>query len=151
MTPDQARREIKLMHWSTDPACWRNYVQDLIYGAATSPTDYARQVAKRRRGADLAKAMCWGREMGDELRRLYPEAVGIIGLARAATGEDLAGKARAERWAATTIQCAAWLPKPPGGDRQLAQAERARRSGVTDEQRQSAADALAIEIVSNAF
>lgn len=131
-----------VMHWSTDPACWRNYVQDLIYGAATGPTDYARQVSLRRRDADLTKAMRWGRELGDELRRLYPEAAGIIGLARAATGEDLTGKAQAERWAATTIQCAAWLPKPPGGDRQLAQAERERRSGVTDQERQANADAL---------
>lgn len=131
------------MHWSTDPACWRNYVQDLLYGAATSPTDYARQVNRRRRDADLTKAMRWGQELGDELRRLYPEAVGIMGLARAATGEDQpTPKAQAERWLATTIQCAAWLPKPPGGGRELAQAERARRSGITDDQRQENADAL---------
>lgn len=127
------------MHWSTDPACWRSYAEALIYGAATSPACYAREVERRRKGASMAVAERYGRELGLELRAMFPEAQGIIALARAATGEDLSPKARAERWAATVARCAAWLPKPPPEGRQLVEAERQRRSGITDEQRMAQA------------
>lgn len=131
------------MHWSTDPACWRSYAEALIYGAATSPASYAREVERRRKGTSMAVAERYGREMGMELRAMFPEAQGIIGLARAATGEDLEPEAKAERWAATVARCEAWLPKQPATGMQLVRAERDRRAGTTDEERMANAMATA--------
>lgn len=136
--------ETRPMHWSTDPACWKSYAEALIYGAATSPASYGREVALRRKGASMAVAERYGRELGEELRRMFPDVQGIIRLARAATGEDEpTDEARAERWAATVARCATWLPKQPETGMQLARAERDRRAGVTDEERMAQADKTA--------
>lgn len=131
-------------HYTTDPACWRSYVEALIYGAATSPACYAREVLKRKRHASQAVAERYGADMGRELRRMFPDIDGIVTLARAATGEDLPNpEHQRQRFAATVAACQTWLPKCPPTGRQLASAERDRRAGITDEQRQANADELA--------
>jgi hypothetical protein len=124
------------MHWSTDPACWRNYAADLIHGAASNPAAYAREVARRNRNVSAEVALRNGRGLRDELLRMFPKVQGEGALAKAATGEDLADPvARAERWAATVARCEAWLPKQPDTGMQLARAERDRRAGITDAER----------------
>lgn len=131
-------------HYTTDPVCWRSYVEALIYAAATSPACFAREVLKRKRHASQAVAERYGADMGRELQRMFPDAVGILGLARAATGEDQPDDhQRRQRFAATVARCSAWLPKEPASDRQLAATERDRRSGITDEQRQANAEEIA--------
>ena len=143
-TADQTPAPSRPMHWSTDPACWRSYAIALIYGAATSPACYAREVALRRKGASMAVAERYGRELGAELRAMFPQVEGIIKLARAATGEDEPSpRAQAERWAATVARCEAWLPKQPSTGMQLVRDERDRRAGITDEERMANAMATA--------
>lgn len=141
---DQQAAPSRPQHYTTDPACWRSYVEALIYAAATSPACFAREVLKRKRRASQAVAERYGADMGRELQRMFPDAVGILGLARAATGEDLPDDhQRRQRFAATVSRCQTWLPHEPPTDRQLLAAERDRRAGVTDEQRQRSAEEIA--------
>jgi hypothetical protein len=92
----------------------------------------------------MAVAERYGRELGAELRAMFPQVEGIIKLARAATGEDEPSpRAQAERWAATVARCEAWLPKQPSTGMQLVRDERDRRAGITDEERMANAMATA--------
>lgn len=143
-TDNPAPTPAKPQHYTTDLACWRNYVTDLIYAAATSPASYAREIAKRKPGVSMSAAMRSGEAMGAALRSAFPDARGCLSLARSATGDDQPiSTQRRERFFATVAICSAWLPPRPATSGQLDAAERARRSGITEAQRQANATALA--------
>lgn len=144
--------------YTNDRACWRSYVLALIYGAATSPASYAREVLARKPKASQALAEHYGAEMGRKLVELYGQptltglgqdgrtkACPIIALARTASGEDLPASEAAERFAYTISHCGAWLPKPPASGRQLIEQERNRRAGVTQTEREAAGELAAQE------
>lgn len=126
----------------TDPGMWRSYVTDLIYAAATGPASYAHEIQRRRHPMtpeDFNRAQAAGEAMGAELRAMFPDAPGIVRLARAATGEDEpTAERQRQRLTLTAARCARWLPKNPVG--------RIARPGGTPEERQARADALVAQL-----
>lgn len=140
---DHGAAPARPMHYTTDRACWRHYVADLIDAATISPACYARAVKKRKPRASEAVAERMGADMGRVIARMFPDLTGVA-LSRAATGDDqTTERDRRQRFALTVAACRAWLPPEPPSGRQLADAERDRRAGTTEAQRQANAEANA--------
>jgi hypothetical protein len=134
-----------LRYWANNTACWRSYVTDLICAAAfaaSAGTGYAREIQRRRRldPGQVAQAEQRGEAMHAALADMFPGLTGLA-LARAACGDDTPD-ARS-RLDATCAALSRYLPPRPPSERQKLEAERARRSGITEEQRQAHAEALA--------
>ena len=87
----------------------------------------------------LGLALVYGAEIHRRLYRLYPWNKNALTLSRDALGENLPRIERKARWRATVAECVELLPPRPASDA----GERARRAGITDEQRMANADATA--------
>jgi hypothetical protein len=143
--PTAAAETIIPQSYLNNRACWRSYVGDLIYAAATSAASYAREIRKRKPHASERLASQNGQDMGDALRDQFP-GLDCLALARRASGDDVSGKAARRQFAATVARCRMWLPPEPSDGRDLATEDRARRSGVTESQRLGNATELAASL-----
>jgi hypothetical protein len=146
MRPDlnqapQAQPQPTRKHYTTDAGCWRSFTTDLIYAAAYGPAGYVEQIKRRKHLSSKQEADAYerGRRLAEAMVRDYPCEDAPDGQRRLVRAQ----RADADPASRIRYSSAGLMPKAPLAGHELEVAERQRRSGITDEERQEQAAQVA--------
>lgn len=131
-------------HYTTDHACWVSFTSDLIYAAAYGPAGYVEQIKRRREMSSRHEEDAYnrGRRLCEALAADYP----CDDVKEDRRRLVRAQRADADPSARIRYVSAGFLPKGPLTERELESAERQRRAGISDSDRQANAESVAARI-----